>query len=83
MYCLHCGDCCKRMSPLTAPDPCPNLVEEGTFVFCGCYRSRPAECASHDFPARFCPIGLGTLGLTDIEAIRQRIDKGHELCKAL
>lgn len=27
MYCLHCGDCCRRMSPISHPAPCPHIVE--------------------------------------------------------
>ena len=81
MYCLHCGDCCKRMSPISNPDPCPYLREDGTFVFCDRYESRPEECIRHTFHgARFCPIGLDVLGLSypeDTEKIRIRIDEGH------
>jgi len=84
MYCLHCGDCCKRMSPITGNgDPCPDLIEEGSFVFCGRYKSRPIECECHDFPSRFCPIGLDILGISDIEKIRQRLESGYELIKGI
>jgi len=80
MYCLHCGDCCRRMSPISAPDPCPHIREDGDFVFCDSYERRPEECVNHTFPsARFCPIGLDVLGLEyprDVEKIRERLDVG-------
>jgi len=81
MYCLYCGDCCKRMSPLTALDPCPHIRKDGNFIFCDNYERRPEECINHTFHgARFCPIGLDVLGLSypkDTELIRQRIDEGY------
>ena len=79
MYCLHCGDCCRRMSPLSAPEPCPHLVERGTFVFCGIYDRRPEECRKHDFPARVCPVGASMLDLPTTDALRKRIDDGFSL----
>jgi hypothetical protein len=79
MYCLHCGYCCKRMSPLSAPEPCPHLIERGTFVFCGIYDRRPEECRKHDFPARACPIGASMLDLTTSDALRKRIDDGFSM----
>ncbi len=79
MYCLHCGDCCRRMSPLSAPEPCPHLIERGTFVFCGIYDRRPEECRKHDFPARVCPVGASMLDLPTTDALRKRIDDGFEM----
>lgn len=83
MYCLYCGDCCRRMSPISQPEPCPHLIETGTFVFCGVYQHRPKECVSHEYPARFCPIGMSVLGLSmsDTDKIRARIDEGWDLIK--
>ena len=67
MYCLACGDCCKRMSPLSSANvPCPKLVMEGDIAVCSDYEHRPEECVRHDFPARICPIGMSVLGI-DIE----------------
>ena len=86
MYCLYCGDCCKRMSPLSAPEPCPNIVEDGNFYFCANYTTRPSECETHSFPMRFCPIGLDILKLEyprDTEKIRIRIDTGYNKTKEM
>ena len=82
MYCLHCGDCCKRMSPITGKgEPCPNIIENGDFVFCSKYEDRPEECKNHGFPSRFCPIGIDMLELKNTEDIRQRIDEGFQKIK--
>lgn len=80
MECLHCGDCCLKMSPISAPEPCPNLLQNGDFYFCKIYRSRPNRCKSHTFPSRFCPIGMDILKLSypeDIEKIRVRLEIGY------
>lgn len=69
------------MSPLSAPAPCPHLIEDGTFVFCAVYKKRPEECVNHSFHARVCPVGLSVLGITDPEALRARIDLGWEMCE--
>ena len=83
MYCLYCGDCCNRMSPIY--NPCPNIIAHGTFIFCSAYERRPESCINHTFHgARFCPIGLDVLGLLypeDTEQIRQRIDNGYDIIK--
>lgn len=79
MYCLYCGDCCKRMSPLSVNGgACAHIVERGTFVFCGRYNRRPAECVRHEFHARVCPVGLDVLGLAGAgsDVLRKRIDDG-------
>ena len=81
MYCLHCGDCCLRMSPLNQGQ-CPLVVECGTYYFCGDYEHRPKECRDHEYPARFCPIGMDKLGLhypNDLDKIRERIDILHPI----
>jgi len=83
MYCLHCGDCCLRMSPLDSPEPCRYLIQDGDYFFCGSYKNRPIECINHDFPSRFCPIGLSKLNLRSPDRIRERIDTGWEKCKVL
>jgi hypothetical protein len=84
MYCLYCGDCCKRMSPLTHPNPCPQLIKRGTFYFCGTYDKRPTECKNHEYPARFCPIGIDVLKLdiNDTEALHKRVDDGWEIIQS-
>lgn len=33
--------------------------------------SRPQQCKDHDFPAKFCPIGMDVLGLDREGAARQ------------
>lgn len=76
MNCLHCGDCCLRMSPFSAPEPCPYLIKDESFYFCGIYESRPDECRNHTFPFRHCPIGVDTLNLDDPLKISMRIDAG-------
>jgi len=80
MYCLHCGDCCLRMSPISAPEPCPKLRQDGDFYFCGDYEHRPEECINHTFHARFCPIGLDKLHLINADKVRDRIDTGYAKC---
>lgn len=81
MYCLHCGDCCKRMSPLSAPEPCPKLVEDDGFYFCGDYEHRPHQCVNHSFPYHVCPVGWGVVGIRDMEDMRLRVDAGHAMIK--
>lgn len=87
MYCLYCGDCCRRMSPISNPDPCPFIIEDGTFTFCSVYESRPKRCADYEYPNfRFCPIGMDVLNLSypeDLERIRMRIDDGYEKIKEI
>ena len=82
MECLHCGDCCRRMSPLSIGSECPKLVLVDTFYFCSDYKMRPKECVNHGFHfSRFCPIGLDILNLKDLDSIRSRIDEGFGLIK--
>lgn len=78
--CLHCGDCCKRMSPLNG-GCCPNVLEVGTFYFCNDYENRPTECVNHGFCSRFCPIGLSVLGLDTEEKVHTRLMGGFETIK--
>ena len=83
MYCLHCGDCCLRMSPLYAPEPCQHIVRHENFIFCKIYDKRPVECKKHDFPYHICPIGMEKLNLQNMDAVRKRIDDGYEITKGL
>jgi len=82
MECLHCGDCCLRMSPCGDPitGDCPHLRQpEPGLYLCNDYENRPERCARHDFPSRFCPIGMDILGLTTPEAVAARIDHAFQL----
>ena len=80
MYCLHCGDCCLRMCPMNGGE-CEFVKKVGAFYFCSRYEIRPKQCANHDFPARFCPVGMSVLGVHDSESIRKRIEEGHQIIK--
>lgn len=82
MDCLHCGDCCKRFSPIS-DGPCSYIVEQGTFVFCSVYDYKPDRCTRHDFPESRCPIGIWVLGINSLDELRQRIDDGWDMAKAL
>lgn len=77
MTCLHCGDCCLRMSPLSQK-ACPLLIKDENFYFCKSYKTRPMQCKNHSFPCRFCPIGISKLNLTESWHVAQRIDAGYE-----
>jgi len=79
MECLYCGDCCLRMSPKSAPKPCPDLIHIGDFWFCGCYETRPNECRNHSFPHRYCPIGFEKTGCQNPQDVAHRIDAGWEI----
>jgi len=83
MNCLHCGDCCLRMSPVSQPEPCPLLIVVDNFYFCGDYNNRPKECKNHLMPYRHCPIGIEKLKLQNPLEISRRIDNGWELSKQL
>lgn len=63
MYCLRCGHCCKTMSPFTHPEPCPYLTFDGDIANCSIYERRPKECRDHEYPSKFCPIGMDILKL--------------------
>lgn len=82
MHCLHCGDCCKRMSPLSE-ETCKHLVEVKGYFLCSAYRNRPERCKKHEYPHRFCPVGVDVLKLADVDKVRYRIDHGWELCQRL
>jgi len=82
MKCLHCGDCCLRMSPLGSP--CPKLVNRGDFFFCGDYANRPQECANHCYSfATVCPIGIDKLRISSSDEIHARIDAAYTLLNHL
>ena len=70
MYCLRCGECCRTMSPLSHPNPCPHLSMKGNIAICGIYEHRPEECKNHEYSfAKFCPIGMDVLKMDREEAI--------------
>jgi hypothetical protein len=62
---------------------CEYVTNEGTFYFCSVYKNRPKECANHNFPAQFCPIGVSKLELHNIDQIRMRINQGWRMIKNL
>jgi len=74
---LHCGDCCLRMSPLSYPNPCPNLIIDGIYHFCKDYENRPQQCMDHRFEARFCPIGMSILKFDNPTAIQVHLENGY------
>lgn len=78
MQCLYCGDCCLRISPISAPEPCPHIIKEGSFCFCSIYFNRPDQCKKHSFPSLFCPIGIEKLALKKTK-IKERIEFGRKL----
>lgn len=82
MYCLHCGDCCLRMSPISNPEPCPHLIIEKNnydrpYHFCRIYENRPKECENHSFPMRFCPIGLDIFKFDNSTDIQVHLEIGY------
>ena len=59
MICLHCGSCCRELSPISNPEPCPRIaVDEMGMTWCEVYPDRPQQCKDHDYNAVVCPIGL-------------------------
>jgi len=74
MLCLRCGDCCRGMSPMTYPIPCPHLVKgEHDIYACDIYHGdRPQQCIDHDFPSAVCPIGRDVLGIHDQSQLAAR-----------
>ncbi len=75
MICLSCGDCCKRMSPLTSSETevCPQLQSEQRVYYCGEYGNRPTQCYKHDFPAYVCPVGKSVLKIQTEEELKDRV----------
>jgi hypothetical protein len=83
MDCLHCGDCCLRMSPINH-GRCPFILEIKDYVFCSIHYNKPIECKNHIFDNhRFCPIGINKLKPKNVDAVRERIDVGYDYCKNL
>jgi len=64
------------MSPISQPHPCPFLEFDGAIkgpiASCKIYDKRPKECVNHEYPSRFCPVGIDILKL-DYEDTVQRI----------
>lgn len=83
MYCLHCGDCCLRMSPLSFPEPCPNLIIDGLYHLCKDYENRPQQCMDHRFEARFCPIGMSILKFNNPTSIQVHLENGYQKIRHL
>lgn len=86
MYCLHCGDCCLRMSPIS--NPCPHLIIEKSnydrsYHFCKIYKNRPEECENHSFPMRFCPIGMSIFKFEDPTTTQAHLAIGYQKIKSL
>jgi len=81
MECLHCGDCCLRMSPIS--NPCPYIVLKDNYMFCANYENRPQQCRDHRFDSSICPIGINTLKIRSPQEIADRIDGGWKLIEAM
>lgn len=80
MNCLHCGECCLTMSPLSS-GPCPKLVQVGTYYLCGDYEGRPEACRLHENLGRHCEVGVDRLGIADPQQVAARIDAGYEITR--
>jgi len=72
MYCLNCGWCCEKLCPLTDSEdkPCPHLILKDGMKICNIYDHRPMQCRNHEFPAKFCPVGMDVLKADRAEAAR-------------
>lgn len=87
MHCLHCGGCCKTMSPKSAPFQCPDLIQREGMYFCRCYERSPEICRNFGFddqPA--CLFGLNELRLSypeDREIIEERRERGIRIIREL
>ena len=85
MNCLHCGDCCKRMSPISQPKPCKHIIEiksnNQTFTFCKIYENRPEQCKNHEFYATKCPVGCDVLNIRSADEANKRISIGYKIIK--
>jgi hypothetical protein len=83
MYCLHCGFCCRKLSPLAVDGVCPRLRQDETFFFCADYENRPDQCYQHKFESEFCPIGMNTLEIKDLQSAYARVKEGYEKLRGL
>ena len=87
MECLHCGGCCKTMSPRSAPFVCPDLIRRGAYYFCRCYEHSPQLCQKFNFEEFcYCPYGMNELNLSypkDKEILRERVEQGAYLIAKL
>ncbi len=83
MYCLYCGFCCEKLSPLTdsEEEPCPMILRVDDFVFCSSYDHRPWQCKNHEFQCSKCPIGMDKLEIKTPEEAYRRIDDGYYLIR--
>ena len=83
MQCLHCGGCCKSMSPKSAPFRCPDLIRTGAYYFCKYHAGKPRICREFDFvDALYCPYGMNELRLSypeDDATLRDRVETGRRL----
>ncbi len=70
---MHCGECCRDISPFG--NPCPYLEQRSTFFFCSIYDRRSEECRNHTYPFKICPVGMEKLSLID-DDISLRIETG-------
>jgi len=82
MKCLYCGDCCLRLSPYSAPDPCDKIHQEEDFFFCSDYENRPGACVKHKMPFQVCPVGITKLNLTSPLSVSLRIKDGDSALRA-
>lgn len=87
MHCLHCGICCKQISPKSAPFTCPDLVRTGDYYFCKCYAHSPRLCQEFDvIDIEYCPYGLNHLQLSypeDEAILQERVETGRRLIEEL
>jgi hypothetical protein len=69
------------MSPLSYPEPCPNLIieeiNEKKYHFCKIYKNRPEQCENHSFPMRFCPIGMSIFKFDNPTDIQVHLEIGY------
>jgi hypothetical protein len=79
MKCLHCGHCCKNLSPF-GEGICKYLKEYPNKIFlCSIYDRRPKECRKHIYPMSICPIGLDILQIQEPYKAAIRIDQAWEI----
>jgi len=78
MRCLHCGDCCNRMSPKNG-GKCPDVVAVGKLFFCRDYENRPTECVNHSFSSQVCPVGKTVLNANCDSDIRKIVMVANEI----